>query len=925
MGGRSPESAGRAGLRGRGSGCALLDELVAAIRRGESQSLVLRGEAGIGKTALLEYLIASAPDATIVRAVGVQSDMELPYAALHQLCGPLLDRLEALPAPQRRAMEIAFGVTTGEPPDRFLVGLAVLSLFSEAAEQRPLLCVVDDAEWLDQASALTLAFVARRLLAEPVAIIFAAREPEEELQHVSELAVFGVHDSDARALLSSAVRFQLDERVRDRIIAETRGNPLALLELPRGLTARQLAGGFGLLGAQALTGRIEESFVRRLEALSDEARRLLLVAAAEPVGDPLLLWRAVERLGIRPAAAEEAEADGLLVIGEWVRFRHPLVRSAVYRAATGEQRREVHLALAEATDGSVEPDRRAWHLATAAAGPDEPIAAALEESAGRAQARGGLAAAAAFLHRSVVLSADPKQRVRRALAAAQASLDAGMFEGALDLLASVEASTPDELQAAHAELLRGQIAFASSMGTTAPRLLLKAAQRLERLDPNLARETYLDAWGAALFAGRFASTGSLVEVCRAAAAAPRPTRPLQASDLLLDGWATLFTEGRAAATPLLRRATAMFADEASPVQENFRWGWMTTIPPNILWDEDSWHAISARHLKGARDAGALARLPIDLADWAIFTAWCGDFGAAADAIAEGEAITKATGTPIAPYAQLLLAALRGQSDASPLIESTIRDAETSGQGLGVQWAEWTSAILFNGLGRYDRALASAQRAAEETPQLQVGPWASTELIEAAVRTARPDLAADALELVIAATAASSTDWGRGMQARCRALLSEGESAERMHREAIERLGRTRRRPELARAHLLYGEWLRRENRRVDARVQLRAAHDQFASIGMEGFADRARGELQVTGEKVRKHAVETRDDLTAQERQIAALARQGLSNAEIGARLFLSPRTVEWHLHNVFGKLGIRSRRELVDVMGSSASRLAQA
>src|SRR5215213_7697342 len=614
MGGRFRQPAGRAGLRGRGSECALLDELVAAIRRGESQSLVLRGEAGIGKTALLEYLIASAPDATIVRAVGVQSDMELAYAALHQLCGPLLDRLEALPAPQRQAMEIVFGVTAGEAPDRFLVGLAVLSLFSEVAEQRPLLCVVDDAQWLDQASALTLAFVARRLLAEPVAIIFAAREPGEELQHVSELEVFGVHDSDARALLSSAVRFKLDERVRDRIIAETRGNPLALLELPRGLTARQLAGGFGLLGAQALTGRIEESFVRRLEALSDDARRLLLLAAAEPVGDSLLLWRAAERLGIRPAAAEQAEAEGLLAIDEWVRFRHPLVRSAVYRTATGDQRREVHLALAEATDGRVDPDRRAWHLATASAGPSEPVAAALEQSAGRAQARGGLAAAAAFLHRSVVLSGDPKQRVRRALAAAQASLHAGIFEGALELLALVEASTPDELQMAHVELLRGQIAFASSMGPTAPPLLLNAAQRLERLDPELARETYLDAWGAALFAGRFASAGSLVEVSRAANSAPRPTGPLRASDLLLDGLSTLGTEGRAAAAPLLRRATARCADEASRGQENFRWGWLTTNLPNLLWDEDSWHAISARHLKEARDAGALARLPIDLAD-----------------------------------------------------------------------------------------------------------------------------------------------------------------------------------------------------------------------------------------------------------------------------------------------------------------------
>src|SRR5215207_4199488 len=461
MDSRPRGSVGRTGLRGRASECALLDDLVSTVGRGEGRSLVLRGEAGIGKTALLDHLIASASDLTVVRAVGVESDMELAYASLHQLCGPLLDRLERLPGPQRQAMEIVFGLSTGGVPDRFLVGVAVLSLVSQAAEQRPLLCVVDDAQWLDQTSALTLAFLARRLLAEPVGIVFAARVPGEELRDVPELKVHGLRDGDARALLSSAVRFKLDERVRDRIIAETRGNPLALLELPRGLTATQLAGGFGLLTAQSLTGRIEESFLRRLEALADDVRRLLLVAAAEPVGDPQLLWRAAERLGIGPEAADAAAAAGLLVIGELVMFRHPLVRSAVYGSAPMEYRQAVHLVLAEATDREADPDRRAWHLAAAAAGPDEGVAVELERSAGRAQARGGLAAAAAFLQRALALTQDGARRADRALAAAQASVLAGAFETALKLLSTAEAGALDELQRARLDLLRAHVAFAS--------------------------------------------------------------------------------------------------------------------------------------------------------------------------------------------------------------------------------------------------------------------------------------------------------------------------------------------------------------------------------------------------------------------------------------------------------------------------------
>ena len=451
-----PESAS---LRGRRSECAACDALVAAVRQGESRVLVVRGEAGIGKSALLAYLVGAASDLTVVRAIGVESEMELAFASLHQFCAPMLDRLERLPAPQREALEIVFGLTQGPAPDRFLVGLAVLSLLSETAGERPLLCVVDDAQWLDRASALTLAFAARRLLAERVGLVFGARVVGEALRGLPELEVRGLGVEDARALLKSAVRFPLGEQVRDRIVAETGGNPLALLELPRGLTAAQLAGGFGLLGAQALSGRIEESFARRLEALPEETQRLLLLAAAEPAGDPLLVWRAAERLGISAAATIDTETDGLLTLGEQVTFRHPLVRSAVYRSAAAEERRAVHLALADVTDRQIDPDRRAWHLAAAATGPDEEIASELEHSAGRAQARGGLAAAAAFLQRSVALTGDPARRVDRALAAARANLYAGTFDTALRMLLIAEAGSPDELQRARTELLRAQIAF----------------------------------------------------------------------------------------------------------------------------------------------------------------------------------------------------------------------------------------------------------------------------------------------------------------------------------------------------------------------------------------------------------------------------------------------------------------------------------
>jgi DNA-binding CsgD family transcriptional regulator len=924
MGNRAPGPGQCLSLRGRASESALLDELVSAIRGGESRALVLRGEAGIGKTALLNYLIESARDMTVLRIVGVEPEMTLAYASLQQVCAPLLDYRFGMPPPQCRALEIVFGLRDGPAPDRFLVGLAVLSLFSEAADQRPVLCVIDDAQWLDQESALTLAFVARRLLMEPVGIVFATREPGQVLWQLPELEVHGLATSDARELVAAAVGQNLDEQVRDRFIAETHGNPLALLELPRGLTVTEMAGGFGLLEARPLAPRIENSFVSRLQALSADARLLLLAAAAEPVGDPSLLQRAAERLGITlPRLDAQTETDAFLSIGSRVTFRHPLVRSAVYRSGTTEDRRAVHRALAGATDSETDSDRRAWHLAAAASAPDEEVASELERSATRAQARGGLAASAAFLERAVELTGDAGRRGERSLAAAAVSLQAGAFDDALGMLATAQAGGLDEFQRARVDLLRGHVVFASGLGRDAPPLLLKAARRLETFDLELARETYLTAWGAVVFAG---SEGGevLEEICRSVLALPPPHGAPRALDVLLDGLALLATEGRAAAAGLLRQATQALIN--LPVADVLRWGWAATGASDAMWDDEGTRLIAARNVQLVRDAGALVELPIHLAALGLAQAWIGDFAAASSLISEGESVATAIGSPIAPYTLLRLRALQGrEAAAAPLIANTIEWAAGAGQALAIAWAQWAAAVLYNGLGRYEEAASAAAEATANTYEPWVSMWALPELIEASVRAGTYATAADALTRLIETTQPSATNVALGIEARSRALLSDGGAADALYREAIERLSRTQLRPELARAQLLYGEWLRREQRRVHARGQLRRAHEEFVSIGMEAFAERARRELLATGEKVRKRTVETRDELTAQERQIAQMARDGLSNAEIGARLFVSPRTVEWHLRKVFTKVGIHSRRELAGALAQPDSELLPA
>jgi len=917
--------AGTARLADRRAECAALDRLVEAVSVGESRALVVHGEPGAGKTALLEYLAERAAGCQVVRVAGVQSEMELAFAGLHQVCAPLLDRLEVLPGPQAEAIRTAFGLSAGPVPDRFLVGLAVLSLLAEVAAKQPLVCLVDDAQWLDRASAQVLAFVARRLEAESVGLVFGTRIPGGDLAGLPELVVGGLPEREARALLDAVLTGPIDARVREQIVAETGGNPLALLELPRGLTAAELAGGFGLLGAQPgavpLAGSIEDSFRRRVEALPAQTRRLLLVAAADPTGDAVLVWRAAGHLAIGAEAARPAVEAGLVEFGGRVRFRHPLVRSAVYRSAPVPDRQQAHAALAEATDPQADPDRRAWHRAAAAAGPDEQVAAELERSAGRAQARGGLAAAAAFFERAAALTADPAHRAGRTLAAAQASLRAGAFGKTLDLLAMAEAGPLDELQGARADLLRGQAAFASGLYSDAPALLLKAARRLEPLDLDLARETYLDAYQAARFAGHLAGAGNVLEVSRAAQGLPPPAHPARPGDLLLDGLALLVTDGPATAAPALRRATRAFASPDVPAAEALWWGWLASAAGYALWDHD-WD-LTAQQVQLARELGALGQLPILLSPMAMDAMWSGDLGASASLIAEADTVRAATGSRYVPFAAAMLAAFRGrEAEAAPLIQATLEQAAAGGQGGTVPGAHWVAAVLYNGLGRYQEALAAA-RHAREREHAFTSAWALPELIEAAACTESMRTARDALELLAERARAGGTDWGLGLEARSRALLSEGEEAERLYLEAIGRLGRTRLRPDLARAHLLYGEWLRRHRRRGEARGPLRTAYDMLEAIGMEAFAARARRELQATGETARKRTVDTRIELTAQEAQIARLARDGLSNPEIGARLFLSPRTVQYHLGKVFTKLDITSRSQLHHVLSATSDAAA--
>ncbi|MFD4719646.1 AAA family ATPase [Streptomyces sp. NPDC058423] len=927
-----PVSDPRTRLRGREHETAALERLLAEARSGTSAVLVLRGEPGIGKTALLDHAERRATGFRTLGVAGVESEMELPFASLHQLCAPLLDRLGRLPGPQRDALSVAFGLTDGDAPNRFLVGLAVLGLLAGAAEERPLVCLVDDAQWLDDGSMQVLAFVARRLVAESVALVFALRDSDgdRELAGLPELTVQGLSEHHARALLASAVVAPLDPLVRDRIVAEANGNPMALLHLPRVLAPGELAGGFWLPGARLLTCRIENAVHQQVHSLPDDSRRLLLTAAAEPTGDVCLLWCAAGLQGIAKDAAAAAERAGLVEFGAKVRFDHPLVRAAVYRGASAPDRRAAHRALAEATDPRRDPDRRAWHRAHATPEPDEDIAADLERSACRAQGRGGTAAAASFLRRAAELTPDPAHRVARVLAAAQYEIDAGAADRARDLLATAESGPLDDLQRARLERLRARLVFSQVRGGEAPRLLLDAANRLAPLDAALARDTLLEAAGAAIFAGRLSEGPAQRTVAEAARAGPPPREPPRMVDVLLDGMAGLIIDGHAAGVEGLRRALdAVRREQASGVADaDRRWLWLAfRVTPEPLapelWDDEAWHELATGAVGIARDAGALAVLPMALTYEACFRVHAGAFDTAGALIDEATEISEAMGGVPMMYTSLVLAAWRGhEAEARDLIGTVAEEVRARGEGRVLGLTEYATALLCNGLGRYDEALAAATSACQ-FEDLGFFGWALVELVEAAHRSGQPEAAEAALARLTGRTRAAGTEWALGTEASSHALLSDDDTAEALYREAIEHLGHCRMALHLARARLLYGEWLRRRNRRLESRTELSAAHEVFSRIGADGFAERARRELLATGETVRKRTAGAVSELTSQEAHIAGLAKEGHTNHEIAAQLFISPRTVEWHLGNVFAKLGVTSRRQLRSALSTPGPRAA--
>jgi DNA-binding CsgD family transcriptional regulator len=893
-----------------------LDRLIGDVSDGQGGSLVVRGAAGVGKTTLLAQAVDRVPANRIIRLDGSKAESDLAFGAIHRLFGQLDQDLAQLPVPQANALQALLGLVPG-PPDQFLVGLAIRSLLARSANERPLICVVDDAQWLDPPSARTLAFVGRRLHGLPVGLVFALREWRDEISGLPEVELGGLSPEEARRMIEWMVPGPLDVEVRARIAAELEGAPVGIGESLKRVRPLAMAGGFYQPGFVPLSPAVEESLRARLEALPKDTCRLLLIAGAEPLGRPYLLKRAAELLSIPPGAAGPAESEGVIRMGAVVRFRHPAMRSVVYRAASPAERRLVHEALAEATDRDVDPDRYAWHLAYATAAPDEGVATKLEQAASLAQVKGGLAAGAALLNRAAALTPDPVLRSKRILAAGEAKMAAGALDEALELLAGAESEMLETQSRARLARLLAQVDAPQLGRSDASSMLLRLAKRLVPIDARMARDTCIQALTAAIHAGHLLRDDNIADVAQETRAMFGSAQPVGAIDVLVDGWATLYTDGYTAAVLSFQQALHGFEREKST--RGILLGAGVAV---ALWDDATACALANRQREHALSTGAMNALKHSLISLATLAVYAGKFADAVELIEQAALIESPPTLGRRDYAPMMLAAYRGrEAEATEVIAEMVGDANIRREGRAVAVAEEMTAVLHNGLGNYRVALAAAQGASERG-QLGASDRALAELVEAAVRCDERGVAEDALARLCQRTTVCGTDWALGIEARSRALLSQGREADELYRTAIERLGRCSIATALARAHLLYGEWLRGVGRRKDARQQLHIALEMFSDMGAEAFAARAEGELTATGEKLYRRGAESEAELTPQEAEICELAREGHSNPEIAAKLYLSPRTVEYHLGKVFRKLGVSSRNELRRVGNSQGKAL---
>jgi DNA-binding CsgD family transcriptional regulator len=907
-------------LVGRRAEQEALHELLDSVRAGISRAVVIRGEPGAGKSAFLQDAVDAAPDLQIVRIAAVESEQALAFAGVHQLLHPLLPVADRVPEPQKRALHVAFGQRSGPPADRFLVGLAVLTLLSRAAESRPLLCVVDDAQWLDDESANILGFVARRLLADPVGVLVAAEETtpaEPRLPELPEIGLRGLSVQDAGELLAERIGHPVDGGVTERLVTGTGGNPLALLEAVRDLSCDQLAGRAPLPEPVPIGHRLEESFARRIRELSPESRMLLLLAAADQPGRPGRLWRAAAALGIPESAAVAAEEAGVAVFWPSVLFCHPLVRSAVYATATTFQRRRAHQTLAAASDGDADIDIRAWHLAAAAAGPDEEAAAEQEAAAERARSRGGYAAAATLLERAALLTAEPERQAERRLSAAQAQFLAGVVGRADELVTEAIPALRNPLSQAQATRLRGRIQYARGEVAEATATLFTAAQRLQGIAPRTARDALLSALEATVFAGWAATSPLLHLIARVAGELPPTGEPPNSpANLLLRGLTVRVTDGYAAAVPDLRRAVQAFCSGGIDRDLALHQVELAAIAAADLLDDAAVDELTGRWIQRAREAGALARLAVGLAFRSVFVdAPQSRLTAARAGEAEAHELGEVTGNsavvpPTGAHTLAILAWAGREAQARETAGAVAQEAPRRGAVGEMALATSSMAILELGLGNYEAAVAALLPAwTDDTPL--VGTRALPDLVEAAVRAGKQPLAAQALARLDERARATGTPLALGLLARSGALLAAPDRAREDYEAALRLLRQTGAEPQIARAHLLYGEWLRRQRRRREARDQLRTAHEMFDALHLDAFAERARVELRATGEQAQRRQPGHPEKLTSQEARIAALVSRGEANRDIATQLFISPSTVEYHLHKVFRKLDVTSRTQL--------------